>query len=436
MPGTDSVRSYVLDGLGNWRQTAFTPVSPPTAQTEVRQHNGLNQITRRQNGSAQTNPTYDKNGNLTWDGDLTYSWDALNRLVAADISGGAAYVYDALNRRIRKTVSGTTDCIYSGWRCVEDRNVSNVPSVQYIWGIYLDELLQMNTYVPTGSQSLAAGTYYPLTDLLYRTTALTSSSGSIVEAYDTDAYGNTLIFTAVGSGSSWWDPDAVQAGFPACPYIFTGQRFDGETGLYYYKRRYYSPVLGRFASRDPVDPRELVDELIGALLYSYANENPVVSADPGGEASSQIGGVALPSIIPSTFIPVLCVSVVRFPNDIQFPAGVAAVFSMSGDCPPQGCAAIFRIAALQKIKQFYGDQLFKPNYVPVLPCLWGTCRFDRTVRTVRTDQVTFALDLWWLPLFQRRVIVSPFPVYSHGPCRVSVPGMLTTDYVWYIGCCL
>ena len=51
LPNTDTQRSYLLDGLGNWRNTAFTPVGG-SAETEVRQHNGLNQITRRQNPAA------------------------------------------------------------------------------------------------------------------------------------------------------------------------------------------------------------------------------------------------------------------------------------------------------------------------------------------------------------------------------------------------
>ena len=210
---------------------------------------------------SQANLAYDgisgqSNGNLANDGRYAYTWDALNRLVQVNHAGAgfvSAYVYDALNRRIRKSLGATfTDYLYSGWRCIEDRDSSNNLIAQYIWGIYLDELVQMQTYAATGSQSLAAGTYYPLVDLLYRTTALTDSSGNIVEAYDSDAYGNTLVFTAVGTGHSWWDPNAVQAAIPACPFIFTGQRFDAETALYYDKRRFYSPAPGRFLSRDPI----------------------------------------------------------------------------------------------------------------------------------------------------------------------------------------
>jgi YD repeat-containing protein len=78
---TDTQRTYLLDGLGNWRNTGFTPAGG-SPETEVRQHNGLNQITRTQNGSTQTNPAYDKNGNLPAHGaGASYTWDALNRLV-------------------------------------------------------------------------------------------------------------------------------------------------------------------------------------------------------------------------------------------------------------------------------------------------------------------------------------------------------------------
>jgi RHS repeat-associated protein len=99
-----------------------------------------------------------------------------------------------------------------------------------------------------------------------------------VEAYDTDAYGNTLIFSGAGSSGSWWDPDAVQTSSPACPFIFTGQRFDAETGLYYYKRRYYSPELGRFIGRDPIGYRG------GMNAYEYVGDNPSGYTDPEGNA--------------------------------------------------------------------------------------------------------------------------------------------------------
>ena len=234
------------------------------------------------------------------------TWDALNRVVQVDrLSDSAtigAYFYDALNRRIRKVVSngglsgtipdGTTDCIYLDWRCLEDRNPdggeessTDTPIIQYLWGIYLDELIQITTLVSitTGSGETAttydAGTYYPLQDLLYRTTAtvtINDESAVIQEVFDFDAYGKTLIFNAVGTDDNWWADNARQVSNSLCQFLFTGQRYDSETGLYYYKRRYYSPVLGRFLSRDPVVTQS------DTSLYQYAGSSPNRFVDPLG----------------------------------------------------------------------------------------------------------------------------------------------------------
>ena len=300
--------------MGNWRQTIFTPVGG-SSTTEVRQHNGLNQITSIKDGTSPKVPiTYDgtiahSNGNLRNDGTLSYTWDALNRLVQVNLVSGDAvianYYYDALNRRIRKVVSNgglpgnvpdaTTDCIYSGWRCVEDRNPvaegGDTPIAQYLWGIYLDELLQMTTYAAAGSQPLAAGMYYPLQDLLYRSTALTDSSANIVEVYDTDAYGNTLIFSVADGTGNWWSDSAVQADYPACAFIFTGQRLDAETGLFYDKNRYYSMASGRFLSKDPIGYRGKDPN-----LYRYVVNSPISHVDPLGMKIWCCGGESLTAV--------------------------------------------------------------------------------------------------------------------------------------------
>lgn len=33
---------------------------------------------------------------------------------------------------------------------------------------------------------------------------------------------------------------------------YTGREWDKETGLYYYRARYYDPIEGRFISKDPI----------------------------------------------------------------------------------------------------------------------------------------------------------------------------------------
>ncbi|MBT4936678.1 RHS repeat-associated core domain-containing protein, partial [Candidatus Peregrinibacteria bacterium] len=65
-------------------------------------------------------------------------------------------------------------------------------------------------------------------------------------------------------------------------YAFTGQELDEDTGLYYYKARYYHPEIGRFLSLDPwagdiSDPQTL-------NKYSYTRNNPLKYIDPSGES--------------------------------------------------------------------------------------------------------------------------------------------------------
>jgi RHS repeat-associated protein len=64
---------------------------------------------------------------------------------------------------------------------------------------------------------------------------------------------------------------------------FTGQRYDSDTGLYYYKNRYYSPTIGRFLQPDPAGYTD------GLNLYIYAGNNAVMFADPLGLASTSAG---------------------------------------------------------------------------------------------------------------------------------------------------
>ncbi len=142
--------------------------------------------------------------------------------------------------------------------------------------MYLDEIIQQNLIV--GVNNFAGGTIlYPLQDLLYRTAALADTTRILREAYDTDAYGNTLIFRNGGTPPAPinFSSDA-QVSVPTCPFIFTGQRFDAETGLYYYKRRFYSPALGRFLSRDSLLPADLNP-------YQSAGGSPLIFVDPNGE---------------------------------------------------------------------------------------------------------------------------------------------------------
>ncbi len=135
---------------------------------------------------------------------------------------------------------------------------------------------------------------YPMQDMLYRTTGLAGDAGAVYEAYDTDAYGNTLIFRNPPEFPATpppaviaWTNDDTQVPVPTCDFIFTGQRFDFESGLYYYKNRYYSAELGRFLTRDPLRKNP---QNVSIGIYVYANSNSLVRTDMFGLDDYQVSG--------------------------------------------------------------------------------------------------------------------------------------------------
>jgi len=60
-------------------------------------------------------------------------------------------------------------------------------------------------------------------------------------------------------------------------YAFTAKKYDPETGLYFYRARYYDPTQGRFLTKDPIG-------FAGGdvNLYAYVGNNPVNWVDPSG----------------------------------------------------------------------------------------------------------------------------------------------------------
>ena len=111
-------------------------------------------------------------------------------------------------------------------------------------------------------------------------------AGNTIEKYEYSVYGEVNI-VAKQNG------ETRPASIIGNPYYFTGRRLDTETGLYYYRARYYSPALGRFLQTDPIGYADGID------WYAYCGNNPVVLVDPWGLCRDSVGAPGfLESLIP------------------------------------------------------------------------------------------------------------------------------------------
>jgi len=236
--------NYSYDGVGN--RTA----SHLSASYSYQPFNKLT-------STANAGYVYDNNGNLIsktdGSGTTTFSYDEENRLKQVTLPVGltVSYAYDGLGRRIQRTTSagGNARYIYDGHDALIDLNADWSVATTYFNDLGIDNHLRQT--------SASTGVSYFLTDHLGSTSALTNASGSFSETISYDSFGNST-------------------GSARTRYGYTGRERDPDTGLLFYRARWYDPQVGRFTSDDPAGFRG------GSNWYGYVTNNVVNSIDPLG----------------------------------------------------------------------------------------------------------------------------------------------------------
>jgi RHS repeat-associated protein len=235
--------SYDLAGRRISTGGSFARTGLPGALTSA-SYNVSNQV-------AQFGPSslvYDANGNLTSDSVNTYTWNARNQLISISGRVSASFQYDPFGRRVSKTIGATTQFLYDWANPVQE--ISGTTASANLLSGGVDEMFQRTD--SAGSRNL-------LVDALGSVIVLADSNGTLQTQYTFEPFGNTSVAGTVTTNS----------------FAYTGRELDA-TGLYYYRARYYSPVLQRFISEDPVGMAA------GTNLYRYTFNDPIDKRDPSG----------------------------------------------------------------------------------------------------------------------------------------------------------
>ena len=96
------------------------------------------------------------------------------------------------------------------------------------------------------------------------TRVLTDATGAVTDSYDYDDYGALQ----------------AQTGTTRNDFLYAGEQFDQEAGLYYNRARYLDVNTGRFTGLDPYAGN--LSQPITLNKYTYANSDPINGRDPSG----------------------------------------------------------------------------------------------------------------------------------------------------------
>jgi RHS repeat-associated protein len=271
--GTDGVQNYSYDSTNQ-----LTGANHTTQTAEAYSYDANGNRTNGGYGTGTNNQlltdgtynyTYDGEGNRTKRVEIStgkvteYVWDYRNRLTSVLFKDGAGvvtktigYTYDGNDRRISKSIDGAVSerYVYDGSDIALVFDGAGNQTHRYLHGTGVDTVL---------ADERGGAVVWALADNQGTIRDLVDGGGVILNHINYDSFGRVVSQTS----------PSVEF-----RYGYTGRESDTETGLDYYRARYYDASNGRFISEDPLG--------FGAgdgNLSRYVGNSPTNWNDPSGE---------------------------------------------------------------------------------------------------------------------------------------------------------
>ena len=199
--------------------------------------------------------TYDAIGNPLSDGKWTYTWQNGRQLAGMNKSSTmVSFKYNAAGLRSRKIVNGVvTKYTLHGKNIVHMTQGSN--ELHFFYDAQNKPAVVVYNDTP----------YSYVKNLQGDIVEILNSAGTAVVNYVYDAWGCPISKTGSMAGTL----GTVQ------PFRYRGYVYDEETGMYYLRSRYYTPVHNRFVNADTIYEQN---------LFAYCLNEPVNKIDSNGFA--------------------------------------------------------------------------------------------------------------------------------------------------------
>jgi RHS repeat-associated protein len=247
--GKNGTVGYTYDAVGNRQQMTSTLNAIPAG---LFNYNANDQLTI---------DTYDNNGNTTASAGIQNTYDFENHLIQ---HGGATIGYDGDGNRVSETVGGvTTNYLVdtqntTGYAQVVEELQNGTVTRRYSYGLErISETQPINSTLTTSFYG-----YDGHGSVRY----LTNSAGTVTDTYDYDAFGNLINSTGSTPNN----------------YLFAGEQYDPNLGVYYNRARYLNTSTGRFLTMDTDEGEDALPFSLHKYLYVCAN--PVNEKDISGHS--------------------------------------------------------------------------------------------------------------------------------------------------------